>query len=86
MSMDISIADVKPVNLTIASSGAGVDLVINLEADWLALDSLGLVINFISQKKDSESKLFSAYPQNVRDAIVVLDTYVTNRIKAGYGI
>ena len=85
MALNLTIADVELVNLTISTENSG-GLILNLDADWLSLDGLGQVVTFVEQKKDSESKLFSAYPQNVRDAITTLNTYATNRIKAAHGI
>ena len=86
MALSITVDDVELVYLGITSSGTGVDLELELTADWLPVDSLGLPINMIGQQKDSEGKLFSLYPQEVRDAVVTLRDYAEARIKAAKGI
>lgn len=85
MPLNLTVSDVELVNLTISTAqNGGLTLVLN--ADWLALDDAGGVVTFVEQKKDSESKLFSAYPQAVQDAVIALNDYAINRIKAAYGI
>ena len=74
------------VSLNISTSGAGAGLTLNFDADWLALDTNGDVVDFVEQKKSAESRLFSEYPQSVRDAIVALNAYATTRIKNAEGI
>ena len=86
MALNVTINDVGLVALNISTSGEGAGLTLILDADWLALDESGAVIGIIGQQKDSESKLFSTYPQTVRDAIVVLNNYAEGRIKAAKGI
>lgn len=86
MALNVTIDDVDLVALNISSSGEGAGLTLILDADWLALDENGAVIGIVGQQKDSESRLFSAYPQNVRDAIIVLNNYAETRIKAAKGI
>ena len=86
MALILTVNDIRLTALHIAASGEGAGLTINLDADWLALDENGAEIGFIEQKKSAESKLFSAYPQAVRDAIVVLTSYGIDRIKTAHGI
>ena len=86
MALILTVDDIRLTALHIAASGEGAGLTINLDADWLALDENGAEIGFIEQKKSAESKLFSAYPQTVRDAIVVLNNYGIDRIKTAHGI
>lgn len=86
MALILTVDDIKLSSLHIAASGEGAGLTINLDADWLALDENGAEIGFIEQKKSAESKLFSAYPQTVRDAIVALNDYAISRIKTAEGI
>lgn len=86
MALILTVNDIKLTSLHIAASGEGAGLTINFDANWLALDENGAEIGFIEQKKSAESKLFSAYPQTVRDAIVVLNNYGIDRIKTAHGI
>ena len=86
MALILTVNDIRLTALHTAASGEGAGLTINLDADWLALDENGAEIGFIEQKKSAESKLFSAYPQTVRDAIVVLNNYGIDRIKTAHGI
>ncbi len=86
MALVLTVDDIKLSSLHISASGEGAGLTISLDADWLALDENGAEIGFIEQKKSAESKLFSTYPQNVRDAIIVLNDYAEARIKNAYGI
>ena len=82
----LTVNDVQLVSLNISTSGAGAGLTMNFDADWLALDINGDVVDFVEQKKSAESRLFSEYPQSVRDAIVALNAYATTRIKNAEGI
>jgi hypothetical protein len=86
MALVLTVDDIKLSSLHIAASGAGAGLTISLDADWVALDENGAEIGFIEQKKSAESKLFSSYPQPVRDAIVALNDYAISRIKTAEGI
>lgn len=86
MALNLTINDVDLVALSISTSGEGAGLTLILDAGWLALDENGAVIGIIGQQKDSESRLFSTYPQTVRDAIIVLNNYAEARIKAAKGI
>ena len=83
MALILTVDDVRLVSLNIPTSGAGAGLTLNFDADWLALDTNGDVVE---QKKSAESRLFSEYPQSVRDAIVALNAYATARIKNAEGI
>lgn len=86
MALILTVDDVRLVSLNIPTSGAGAGLTMILDADWLALDAQGAVIDLVGQQKDSESKLFSEYPAEVRSAIQVLNTYGIARLKAAKGI
>jgi hypothetical protein len=86
MALVLTISDVRLVALNISSGGSGPTLTLNFDADWLALDDQGAVVGFVEQKKSDESKLFSEYPQAVRDAVLALNAYATSRIKAANGI
>ncbi len=86
MALTLTIDDIQLASLNISTSGAGATLTLNFDADWLALDVAGDVVGFVEQKKSAESRLFSEYPQEVRDAIVALNTYATTRIKTAEGI
>lgn len=86
MPLNLTVDDIRLVSLYISTSGAGAGLTLNFDADWLALDAAGDVIGFIEQKKSAESRLFSEYPQEVRDAIIALNAYATSRIKTAEGI
>lgn len=86
MALVITVDDIRLVSLHIATSGSGPDLELIFNADWLSLDANGDPIDFVEQKKSTESKLFSDYPQSVRDAIVALNAYATSRIKTAKGI
>lgn len=86
MPLNLTVSDVKLVSLNISSSGSGPTLTINFDADWLALDDVGGVVDFVEQKKDAESRLFSEFSQSVQDAITTLNSYAINRIKAAESI
>jgi hypothetical protein len=86
MALILTVDDIQLASLNISSSGAGPNLTLSFDADWLALDDQGAPIGFIEQKKSAESKLFSEYPQSVRDAVIALNAYATNRIKVAHGI
>ena len=86
MALTLTVNDVQLVSLNISTSDAGAGLTLNFDADWLALDTNGDVVDFVEQKKSAESRLFSEYPQSVRDAIVALNAYATARIKNAEGI
>lgn len=82
MALNLTIDDVVLVSLNISSSESGANLVLNFDADWLALDSEAAALPLVGQQKDSESKLFSEYPQEIQDAVIVLNAYAKARIKA----
>lgn len=86
MALNLTIDDVQLVTISISASGAGAELILYLGADWLALDEAGHVVGVVGQQKDSESKLFSEYPQTVRDAVIALNNYGIARIKEAKGI
>lgn len=86
MTLNIAIEDVKPVYLGITNAQNGPNPTIKLDADWLPVDALGQVPPLMQQQKDSESKPFNDYPQAVKDAFLILENYVIDRIKVAKGI